>query len=68
MGNTWFYVTGLLKPAVLAPDIDSAIQRCRSADISFDLEHNNPAPGWTYRRLLIRTPSGYRLALEGPNE
>jgi catechol 2,3-dioxygenase-like lactoylglutathione lyase family enzyme len=49
-------------------DIDRAMERCRSAGISFDLEHNNPAPGWAYRRLLIRTPSGYRLALEGPNE
>jgi hypothetical protein len=28
----------------------------------------HPAPGWTYRRLLIRTPSGYRLTLEGPSE
>jgi len=25
VGNTWFYVTGILKPAVLAPDIDSSI-------------------------------------------
>jgi|ERR1700722_2314177 catechol 2,3-dioxygenase-like lactoylglutathione lyase family enzyme len=49
-------------------DIDAAIQRCRSAGISYDLEQNDPAPGWTYRRLLISTPSGYRLALEGPNE
>ena len=49
-------------------DIDAAMERCRSAGISFDLERNNPAAGWTYRRLLIRTPSGYRLALEGPNE
>jgi catechol 2,3-dioxygenase-like lactoylglutathione lyase family enzyme len=49
-------------------DIDSAMERCRSAGISFELEHNDPAPGWTYRRLLIRTPSGYRLALEGPRE
>jgi catechol 2,3-dioxygenase-like lactoylglutathione lyase family enzyme len=49
-------------------DIDGAIERCHSAGISFELEHNNPAPGWIYRRLLIRTPSGYRLALEGPNE
>ncbi len=48
-------------------DIDAAIQRCRSAGISFELERNNPGPEWTYR-LLIRTPSGYRLALEGPNE
>lgn len=36
------------------------------AGIGYELEHNNPAPGWTYRRLLIRTPSGYRLGLEGP--
>jgi hypothetical protein len=49
-------------------DIDAAMERCRSAGISFNLERNNPAAGWTYRRLLIRTPSGYRLALEGPNE
>lgn len=49
-------------------DIDDAMERCRSAGISFELEHNNPAAGWVYRRLLIRTPSGYRLALEGPNE
>jgi catechol 2,3-dioxygenase-like lactoylglutathione lyase family enzyme len=49
-------------------DIDEAIERCRAAAISFELERNDPAPGWTYRRLLIRTPSGYRLALEGPNE
>jgi catechol 2,3-dioxygenase-like lactoylglutathione lyase family enzyme len=49
-------------------DIDAAMQRCRSEGISFELEHNSPAPGWTYRRLVIRTPSGYRLALEGPNE
>jgi catechol 2,3-dioxygenase-like lactoylglutathione lyase family enzyme len=49
-------------------DIESAMERCRSAGISFELEVNNPAPGWSYRRLLIRTPGGYRLALEGPNE
>jgi catechol 2,3-dioxygenase-like lactoylglutathione lyase family enzyme len=60
-------------PAVLTwqiavTDIDSAIERCNSAGIGYELEHNDPAPGWTYRRLLIRTPSGYRLALEGPSE
>ncbi|HEY1639455.1 MAG TPA: VOC family protein [Streptosporangiaceae bacterium] len=49
-------------------DIDEAMARCRAAGITFELEHNNPAPGWTYRRLLIRTPSGYRLALEGPSD
>jgi putative ABC transport system permease protein len=25
VGNTWFYVTGILRPAVLAPDIDSSV-------------------------------------------
>jgi putative ABC transport system permease protein len=25
VGNTWFYITGILKPAVLAPEIDSAV-------------------------------------------
>jgi catechol 2,3-dioxygenase-like lactoylglutathione lyase family enzyme len=49
-------------------DIDSAMEQCRSAGIDFELEHSNPAPDWAYRRLLIRTPSGYRLALEGPVE
>jgi len=49
-------------------NIEAAMERCRSAGISFELEQNDPAPGWTYRRLLIRTPSGYPLALEGPNE
>jgi catechol 2,3-dioxygenase-like lactoylglutathione lyase family enzyme len=49
-------------------DVDRAMERCRGAGISFKLEHNDPAPGWSYRRLLIQTPSGYRLALEGPNE
>ena len=53
---------------ITVTDVDRAMERCRSADISFELERNDPAPGWTYRRLLIRTPSGYRLALEGPNE
>jgi hypothetical protein len=49
-------------------DIDTAMERCRSEGISFELEHNEPAPGSAYRRLLIQTPSGYRLAIEGPNE
>ena len=53
---------------IAVTDIERAMDRCRSAGISFELERNDPAPGWSYRRLLIQTPSGYRLALEGPNE
>ena len=53
---------------IVVADIDEAIKRCDAAGISFELEHNNPAPDWAYRRLILGTPSGYRLALEGPNE
>jgi catechol 2,3-dioxygenase-like lactoylglutathione lyase family enzyme len=49
-------------------DVDAAAERCRTAGLEFELEHNDPAPGWSYRRLILRTPSGYRLALEGENE
>jgi hypothetical protein len=45
-------------------DIDAAMDVCRNAGIEFEIEHNDPAPGWSYRRLLLHTPSGYRLALE----
>jgi catechol 2,3-dioxygenase-like lactoylglutathione lyase family enzyme len=49
-------------------DVDAAAERCRAVGLDYELEHNRPAPGWTYRRLLLRTPSGYRLALEGESE
>lgn len=53
---------------IAVSDIDAAAAACRSAGLEFEAEHNNPAPGWSYRRLILRTPSGYRLAIEGPNE
>lgn len=53
---------------LVVSDVDAAVARCRAAGISYEVEENNPGPGWKYRRLLIRTPSGYRLALEGPSE
>jgi catechol 2,3-dioxygenase-like lactoylglutathione lyase family enzyme len=49
-------------------DIDAAAARCREACLAFEVERVDPAPGWTYRRLLLISPSGYRVALEGPNE
>jgi catechol 2,3-dioxygenase-like lactoylglutathione lyase family enzyme len=45
-------------------DIDAVIEVCKQAGIAFEVEQNDPAPGWSYRRLLLKTPSGYRLALE----
>jgi predicted enzyme related to lactoylglutathione lyase len=49
-------------------DIDAAAERCRTAGIEFETEQNDPAPGWSYRRLITYSPSGYRVALEGPRE
>ena len=49
-------------------DVDVAADICRNAGIAFSMEENNPAAGWRYRRLILRSPSGYRVALEGPNE
>ena len=48
---------GVLTWQIGVTDIDTAIQRCHSAGISFDLEDNNLAPGWTYRR---RRPGQHR--------
>ncbi|HEY3556515.1 MAG TPA: VOC family protein [Kribbella sp.] len=53
---------------IAVSDVDAAAERCRAAGLDFELEVNTPAADWTYRRLLLRTPSGYRLALEGPTE
>ena len=49
-------------------DVDAAAERCQAAGLDYELELNEPAPGWKYRRLILRTPSGYRLALEGETE
>lgn len=49
-------------------DVEAAIELCVREGISFEVEQNDPAPGWSYRRLILQTPSGYRLALEGANE
>jgi catechol 2,3-dioxygenase-like lactoylglutathione lyase family enzyme len=49
-------------------DVDAAVEVCREAGLEFTMEQEDPAPGWRYRRLILRSPSGYRVALEGPNE
>jgi catechol 2,3-dioxygenase-like lactoylglutathione lyase family enzyme len=49
---------------IVVSDIDAAIDVCTKAGIEFEVGQNDPAPGWSYRRLLMQTPSGYRLALE----
>jgi predicted enzyme related to lactoylglutathione lyase len=53
---------------ILVSDLDAMLERCRNAGLVCQVEENNPAPGWSYRRIILETPSGYRLALEGPNE
>lgn len=49
-------------------DVDAAAAVCRAAGLEFTLEQEDPAPGWRYRRLILRSPSGYRVVLEGPSE
>jgi catechol 2,3-dioxygenase-like lactoylglutathione lyase family enzyme len=49
-------------------DVEAAAEVCRLAGLEFTMEQEDPAPGWRYRRLILRSPSGYRVALEGPNE
>lgn len=49
-------------------NIDVAAEHCRRAGLEFTPERNDPAPGWSYRRLILRSPSGYRVVLEGPSE
>jgi len=49
-------------------DIDAAADRSRTTGLDFETQQNNPATGWRYRRLILLSPSGYRVALEGPNE
>jgi hypothetical protein len=49
---------------MVVADIDTAIDVCTKAGIEFQVEQNDPAPGWSCRRHMLQTPSGYRLALE----
>jgi len=53
---------------IAVSDIDAAADRCKAAGLQYELEVNQPTPTWKYRRLLLQTPSGYRLALEGESE
>ncbi|MGC8472859.1 MAG: VOC family protein, partial [Candidatus Dormibacteria bacterium] len=53
---------------IVVSDVDAMLALCRMAGRPHEVEHNSPAPGWNYRRIVLETPSGYRLAFEGPNE
>ena len=49
-------------------DVDAAIEVCDTEGLDYVLDIQQPREGWTYRRLLLTSPSGYRVALEGPTE
>jgi catechol 2,3-dioxygenase-like lactoylglutathione lyase family enzyme len=53
---------------IAVSDVDAAAEVCERAGLTFAMEQEDPAPGWRYRRLILRSPSGFRVALEGPNE
>jgi hypothetical protein len=59
---------GVLTWQIGVTDIGAALQRCRSAGISFDLEDNNPAPEWTYPRLTHPHPERLPASTRRPNE
>ena len=49
-------------------DIDRTKQLLTEAEISFREEEVTPRKDWKYRVLHIRTPNGYSVMLEGPND
>jgi catechol 2,3-dioxygenase-like lactoylglutathione lyase family enzyme len=49
-------------------DIDVAIAVCDAEGLDYDVDVQRPRPDWIYRRLLLTSPNGYRVALEGPTE
>lgn len=49
-------------------DVDKAIVVCSRAGLEFEMETSEPADGWRYRTLRLRTPNGIQVLLEGPRE
>lgn len=49
-------------------DIDVAIAVCDDHSLDYDLDVQRPRYDCVYRRLLLTSPNGYRVALEGPTE
>lgn len=49
-------------------DIDVAIEVCDDHHLDYVLDVQRPRHDWMYRRLLLTSPNGYRVALEGPTE
>jgi hypothetical protein len=59
---------GVLTWQTVISGVDAAAELCPKRGIAYEVEQNEPAPGLSYRRLILRTPSGYRLVLEDPTE
>jgi hypothetical protein len=49
-------------------DVDEAAIVCRQAGLPFETRTHEPAEGWKYRTLRLRSPNGYLVLLEGPSE
>lgn len=49
-------------------DIDVAIAVCDDQHLDYVVDVQRPRDDWAYRRLLLTSPNGYRVALEGPTE
>ncbi len=49
-------------------DVDEALATCERAGIDCTMRTHEPAEGWRYRTLIVRSPNGFRVVLEGPKE
>ena len=49
-------------------DIDVAIGVCDDHHLDYVVDVQRPRDDWAYRRLLLTSPNGYRVALERPTE
>ena len=61
-------LAGVLTWQIAVADVDVAIAVCEEQGLTYVLDVQHPREDWTYRRLLLTSPGGYRVALEGPSE
>lgn len=59
---------GVLTWQIGVADIDAAIAVCDDHHLDYELDVQEPRHDWVYRRLLLTSPNGFRVALEGPTE
>jgi len=49
-------------------NVDAVIAACERGAVDFDVVVEQPAEGWRYRVVKVRSPNGFEVHLEGPSE